>query len=350
MKLLSGFYWPGKDTAQRQSFQSKELDVSQPYAFVNDQTRHYIHLRDHHLALSMSARSKLDQLNPFLRNGMVMPGEIVVVSDGSTHLCTPEETQLMELASQVRGAMIGMTNHESYVMTHNFDLLQSVMSYGSIGIGATTAAWSKHLKALEDLLKQTEALHQKWRAGGVTNDQFFAQRRALFSRMQESLKGIGRFGSGLNSQGKMKQILGISTKSYLHTGDIRGYASKVRGVTKMASAMSKGAYVGVALDVGVGALEIKEACSTGREEECTRAKYVETGKAAGGIFGAWAGGAVATAAGPAICVGLGVVTGGAALAGCVLVAGAGMAWGGGTVGSVIAEDLTFLLYEAVNGR
>ncbi|MDD1967975.1 hypothetical protein NPS29_21865 [Pseudomonas putida] len=324
--------------------------MSQPYAFVNDQLRHYIHLRDHHLALSMSARSKLDQLNPFLRNGMVRPGDVVVVGDGSTSMCTPEETRLMELASQVRGAMIGMSARESSVMTHNFDLLQSFMSYGSIGIGASTAAWSRHLKDLEDLLKQTEALHQRWRAGAMTNDQFFAQRRALFTRMETSLKGIGRYGSGLSNQGKMKQILGISSKSYLHTGDIRGYAGKVRGVSKMASAMSKGAYVGIALDVGVGALEIQKACSTGREEECTRAKYVETGKAAGGIVGSSAGGVVATAAGPAICVGVGVATGGVALAGCVLVAGAVMALGGGTLGSVIGEDLTILLYEAGHGR
>lgn len=146
--------------------------MSQPYAFVNDQARHYIHLLDQHLALSMNARSKLDQLNPFLRNGMVMPGDVVVVSDGPTHMCTPEETLLMQLSFEVRGAMIGMSVHESTVMTHNFDLLQSVMSYGSIGIGASTAAWSRHLKDLEDLLKQTEALHQRWRAGAMTNDQF----------------------------------------------------------------------------------------------------------------------------------------------------------------------------------
>jgi hypothetical protein len=184
----------------------------------------------------------------------------------------------------------------------------------------------------------------------VTNDQFFAQRRALFSRMQESLKGIGRFGSGLNNQGKMKQILGISSKSYLHTGDIRGYASKVRGVTKMASAMSKGTYVGIALDVGVGALEIKEACSTGREEECTRAKYVETGKAAGGIGLAWYGGTVGAAAGESICIGLGAVSGGAVIVGCALVAGAVTALGSGKVGSMIGEGTSTLMYEKVHGH
>ncbi|MFJ3469932.1 hypothetical protein [Pseudomonas sp. NPDC090201] len=324
--------------------------MSQPYAFVNDQPRHYIHLRDHHLALSMSARSKLDQLNPFLRNGMVRPGDVVVVGDGSTSMCTPEETRLMELASQVRGAMIGMSARESSVMTHNFDLLQSFMSYGSIGIGASTAAWSRHLKDLEDLLKQTEALHQRWRAGAMTNDQFFAQRRALFTRMETSLKGIGRYGSGLSNQGKMKQILGISSKSYLYTGDIRGYAGKVRGVSKMASAMSKGAYVGIALDVGVGALEIQKACSTGREEECTRAKYVETGKTVGGIGLAWAGGGAGAGAGTSICVGLGAATGGTAVIGCALVAGAVMAWGGGKAGAMIGEGATTLLYENIHGR
>lgn len=324
--------------------------MSQPYAFVNDQARHYIHLRDQHLALSMNARSKLDQLNPFLRNGMVRPGDVVVVGDGSTNMCTPEETRLMELASQVRGAMIGMSTRESSVMTHNFDLLQSFMSYGSIGTGASTAAWSRHLKDLEELLKQTEALHQRWRAGAMTNDQFFAQRRTLFSRIQGSLKGIGRFGSGLNNQGKMKQILGISSKSYLHTGDIRGYAGKVRSLSKMAGAMSKGTYVGIALDVGAGALEIKEACSTGREEECTRAKYVETGKTAGGIFASMYAGSAGAVAGQSICVGLGVASGGAAIVGCALVAGAVTAWGGGKFGSIAGENLTTLLHGAVHGR
>jgi hypothetical protein len=347
---LSGFHRNGKDIALRHAFHEKEPDVSKTYAFVNDQPRQYIHLRDHDLALPMGARLKLDQLNPMLRNGMVMPGEVVVVSDGPAHMCTPEETMLMQLASEVRGAMIGMSMHESAVMTHNFDLLKSFMSYSSIGIGASTSVWSNHLKELEGLLTQTEALHQRWRAGGMTNDQFFSQRRDLFSSIRTSLKGIGRVGSGLSNKGKTKQILGISSKSYLHTGEIRGYANKVRGVSKMASAMSKGTYVGVALDVGVGALEIQEACSTGREEECTRAKYVETGKTIGGVGLAWVGGQAGASAGTAICLGLGAASGGVALAGCALVGGAVAAWGGGKFGSMAVGGTTTLLYESLHER
>ncbi len=330
------------------SFTQKEPDVSQPYAFVNDEIRIYNHMRDN--LLPASTRAKLDQLNPFLRNGVVMPGEIVVVSEGSTHLCTPEETQLMQLASDVRGALIGVERDASYAMVHNYDMIQSIMSYGSIGIGATTSVWSKYLKELEDLLKQTEALHRRWRASGVTNDEFFAQRRVLFTRIEANLKGIGRFGSGLGRDGKMKRILGISSKSYLHTGEIRGYANNVRGISRLAGALSKGAYVGIALDVGAGALEIKEACSKGREEECTRAKYVETGKTVAGIAGSWAGGTVGTLAGEAVCVGLGAASGGMILAACAVVAGAVTAWGGGKIGSMVGEDSTILLYEEIHGR
>lgn len=44
--------------------------------------------------------------------------------------------------------------------------------------------------------------------------------------------------------------------------------------------------MGLALDVGVTGLEIKESCVTGREAQCRRAKYVETGRLAGGVAGA----------------------------------------------------------------
>jgi hypothetical protein len=338
---------PNSEITVRLPLQSRKLDVSRPYAFVNDQTRHYNYLRDHDLGLSLGAREKLDQLNPFLRNGTVMPGEVVVVSDGPAHMCTPEETQLMQLASEVRGAMIGMTGHDSYVMTQNFDMIQSIMSYGSIGIGASTAAWSQHLKGLEELLRQTETLHKRWRAGAITNDQFFALRKALFSRIEVSLKGIGRFGSGLGNDGKMKRILGISSKSYLHTGEIRDYTRKVRGVSRVASAMSKGTYVGIALDVGAGALEIQEACSAGREQECTKAKYVEGGKTAVGIGLAAVGGTAGTYVAGAVCLAIGIPTGGVGTLACAVIGGAIGAYGGGLAGAHVGELTGQKLYEQI---
>jgi len=324
--------------------------MSSPYVFVNDRPQNYNYLRDHLLAIPVALRPKFDQLNPYLRNNVVMPGEVVVVSDGPSYMCTPEETQLMQLAQGVRMALIGTTNSEAEVMVQNFNVLQSILSYGSIGIGASTGAWTKHLTGLEDLLKDIETLHQRWRSGALTNDQFFAQRRSLFARMETQLKGIGRVGTDLNNRGKMKRILGISSKSYIHTGEIAGYARHVRVVSKMASSMSKGTYVGIALDVGAGALEIQEACAIGREEQCTKAKYVESGKTTGGIALSWLGGTVGATAGPAVCVGLGIPSGGVVTAACALVGGALLAWGGGKLGSMGGEASTTFLYETVYER
>ncbi|WP_341963655.1 hypothetical protein [Pseudomonas sp. RC10] len=329
------------------SLKQEAAPVSKPYAFVNERPQSYHYLRDHLLAIPLGARPKFDQLNPYLNNIVVMPGEVVIVGDGPAHLCTPEETQLMQLAQDVRMSMIGTSGTERGVMVQNFDMLQSIMSYGSIGIGASTGAWNKHLRGVESTLKEIEALHQRWRSGALSNDPFFAQRRTLFARMETHLKGIGRFGTGLNNQGKMKRILGILSKSYLHTGEIADYAKNVRGVSKMAGAMSKGAYVGIALDVGAGALEIKEACSAGREEECSRAKYVEGGKAAVGIGLATVGATAGLYLAGAFCIAIGIPTGGMGTLACAVIGGSVGAYAGGQAGSYFGEQAGEKLFEHI---
>lgn len=267
------------------------------------------------------------------------------MGDDATQMCTPEETELMRLAQDVRLSMIGTGYASSNVMTQNFDLLQSIMAYGSIGVGSSTAAWARHLRELETLLKDTEALHQRWKSAAITNDQFFAQRKALFSKIEKALAGIGRFGSELRNTGKIKKMLGISSKSYLHTGEIAGYARTVKHVAKTANALSKGTYLGIALDVGVGALEIQEACSVGREEECRKAKYVETVKTSLGIGFAGAGGHVGLYAAAAICLAIGVPTGGVGTVACAVIGGAVGAYAGGQVGSSAGEKTGKNFYE-----
>ena len=307
--------------------------MSRPYAFINDEVRDYYQFRDYTLKVPASARAKFDQLNAHLRPHPILPGQVVVMTDGPSHLCTPEENELMMLASDVRLSMVGHDPHSSRVMVQNYDVLQSIMGYGSIGIGSTTGAWSAHLRELEKLLKAVENLMQRWRSGALTNDQFFAQRQVLFTKIETRLQNIGRLGSGLGNQGKIKDILGISTKRFLHTGELRGYAYNVRRISATAKVLSRGTYVGVALDVGVAALEIQEACSLGREDVCTRAKYVESGRAVGGIAGSMLVGGAGAAASGSVCAALGLPSAGTVLIGCAVVFGVAGAIGGGKLGS-----------------
>jgi hypothetical protein len=78
----------------------------------------------------------------------------------------------------------------------------------------------------------------------------------------------------LKNKGPIKKMLGISTKSYLHTGEIKGYAKTLSGVARASKLLKAGTPVGIALNVGSTALEIIEACSVSREDECTEAKYI----------------------------------------------------------------------------
>lgn len=316
-----------------------------PYAFINDEVRDYYEFRDRTLNVPVSARAKFDKLNAHLFAHQILPGQVVVMADSRDVLCTPEEHELMALALNVRMSMVGHDFQSSRIMTRNYDLLQSIMGYGSIGIGSTTGAWSTHLRELESLLKQTEELMKRWRSGALTNDQFFAQRKVVFSKIETRLQNIGRLGSGLDNRGKIKNILGISTKSYLHTGEIRGYAQTVGKISTTAKVLSRGTYVGIALDVGVGAFEIQEACSMGREDVCTKAKYVETGRTAFGIVGSALGGWAGGSSTGALCIALGLPSGGAVTVGCFVVGSIAGAIGGGLVASPHGAETGTVLFS-----
>ena len=321
--------------------------MSKPYAFINDHMATY----DWQKNISVSgakARAKFDVVNGHSLNSFVEPGHLVIVGDDSTQMCTREEEDLMHFARNVNQALISSSYPNNQFMIRDYDLLQSIMSYGSIGIGSSTSAWSKHLSGVEKTLKDIETLHQQLKSGRLTRDLFIAQRQGFFAQLQNHLQGAGRYGTSLRHNTSIKHMLGISTKSYLHSGDIPGYAKRITGISKAARALSKGAYVGMALDVGATALEVQEACSTGREGQCTKAKYVEGGKLAIGLGGAHFGGAVGALAVGAICVGLGIPSGGVVTLGCAIIGGAAGGWGGGKAGSIIGEIAGEQIYSTVS--
>ncbi|HEY0289478.1 MAG TPA: hypothetical protein VGC62_21150, partial [Pseudomonas sp.] len=112
-------------------------------------------------------------------------------------------------------------------------------------------------------------------------------------------------------------------------------------VNNVARKLSKGSVVGIALDLGAGALEIHEACSMGRKEMCTKAKFVEVGKMVVGIPAATAGGYTAAT----LCVRLAGPTRGASILVCGIAAGAAGGWLAGKGGSAFGDFAGTMLYE-----
>ncbi|WP_105746541.1 hypothetical protein, partial [Pseudomonas lurida] len=253
-------------------------------SYINERATDYHSLKSRMMgnALSRSRSDHFDVLNRHLRPGLVAPGQLVIIPDSHSVSCSVEEAWLMRHAEEVR-RHLELNAAAGTAMIANYDLLQSFMANASIGVGSATSAWARHLDEVAQTLEETARLHQRLKDGGLDRAAFVQHRQALFRRLEVQLQGAARFGTGLQGNESLKKVLGISTKRYLHKGEIAGYAQRMREMAQTSRWLSRGTYVGLALDVGVAGLEIKEACVTGREAQCRRAKYVETGRFVGGV-------------------------------------------------------------------
>ena len=310
------------------------------YGYINQQALPYAFLKSQlwHAGL-LQGRDHFDVLNQHLSRGLVRPGELVIVPEAPGAHCTIEEAWLMRHAEEI-SRRLNQDMPLDGAGNKNYDLAQSILGYGSIGIGSATSAWSRHLKEVAHTLEDIEQLHRRLKGGGLDRETFIRQRQQMFGVLDSQLQGAARFGSGLRGNQPLKGTLGISTKSYLHQGEIAGYAQRVRAITQMSQWLKQGTYLGMALDVGVAGLEIKEACVAGREVQCRRAKYVETGRLVGGVSGAAVGGKYGAKLAIRGCrMFLGIAMKGRGELACAIIGGAA---GGQTVGNALSHESALL--------
>jgi len=314
--------------------------MPQPYAFINERQQTPVELKTR-LRLGKHAQAKFDVLNSHIRNVVVLPGQLVIIGDDSTAACTLEESRLMSAAWNIRHSV--MAEGSDTFALHNYDLLQKILGYTSLGIGTAGDAWSRHLQDIGKTLEDIDALHKQSlrQGGGVVRNDFLARRQTLFAKLEAQMRGFARYGTHLRNEGSIKKMLGISTRSYLHTGEINRYAETIARVSKTAKLLKNGTPLGIALSTTVSALEIREACSTGREEQCRKAKYVEVGKLAGGVTGGILGGS----AGSGLCFLVLAPTTGPGSLGCLLIAGGIGGAAGGSLLGMAGEEMGDVLYE-----
>ena len=315
-------------------------------AYINERTFDYHSLKSRFLARSSRpSAEQFDALNLHLRHGLVTPGQMVIVPEDYAVACTLNDAWLMRQAQEIRRGL-ELNSAAGIAVINNYDLLQSLLGYTSLGVGAGSSAWARHLDDVRHTLEEVERLHRQLKSGALDREAFIRQRQGLFQRLETQLKGAARFGTSLQGNKSLKKVLGISTKSYLHKSEIAGYAQRIRSIAQTSHFLGKGTYVGLALDVGVTGLEIKEACMAGREAQCRRAQYVEGGRLVGGVGGAAFGGLFGAKAGRFVCsTFLGVVTKGKGELFCGIVGGFFGGSGIGTPAGKAGADIGDVLYE-----
>ena len=321
--------------------------MSEARSFINPQAQSYESLKAG-TPMSANQRAKFDVLNAHIVNSVVVGGELVIVGDPSTPSCTSHEAYLMAEAAGIHHQLeINGAGVDDFFLD-NYEMLKGLLSHTSMGAGVVSDGWSRYLDAIKRTLEEIEILHREYLKNGTlkARDEFYAKRMALFMKLEGQLNNMAAYGSGLKNKGSVKRALEISTKSYLHTGEIAGYAEKIAGVSKAASLIKKGTYIGLGLDVASTGLSIHHACTFGRSEDCRKAKYVEGVSLVGSTGGSIAGGSIGGFLGGTGCVlFLGVTTGGPGALACTVIGGAvGGAAGGSVVGD-IGEMVGELLYE-----
>ncbi len=250
--------------------------MSEARSFINPQAQSYESLKAG-TPMSANQRAKFDVLNAHIVNSVVVGGELVIVGDPSTPSCTSHEAYLMAEAAGIHHQLeINGAGVDDFFLD-NYEMLKGLLSHTSMGAGVVSDGWSRYLDAIKRTLEEIEILHREYLKNGTlkARDEFYAKRVALFMKLEGQLNNMAAYGSGLQNKGSVKRALEISTKSYLHTGEIAGYAEKIAGVSKAASLIKKGTYIGLGLDVASTGLSIHHACTFGRSEDCRKAKYVE---------------------------------------------------------------------------
>lgn len=254
-----------------------------------------------------------------------------------------EQIEHMQKAkARVDAALEPLTHEEANFLHNHYATIANFSNIADKGIGLAAEPVEKYFEGIEKILKEIQETYKNTylTRGALIGEQFYIRRAQLFKELETLLKvGFLNKAMKLGQYNKIKNALGLSTSSITHrwneTGisDIEGYATHIERAAKYVKAMRYTGYLGIGFS-GLHSLnEIHEACSVGREAECTKKKYTEIGSFALGT----GGGVLAGSGAIPLCVAIGVGTAGVGGLVCTVIAGVGLGYAGSTVGSAVGE-------------
>lgn len=244
--------------------------------------------------------------------------------------------------ARVDAALAPLTHEEANLLHKHYATIANFTSYADTGIGLAADPVGKYFESIEKILKEIQETYKNTyiTRGALIGEQFYFRRSQLFKELEFILKvNFLNKAMKFGEYTKIKNALGLSSSSITHkwneTGisDIEGYATHIERAAKYVKAMRYTGYLGIGFS-GLHSLnEIHEACSVGREAECTKKKYTEIGSFALGT----GGGVLAGGGAIPLCVAIGVGTAGVGGLVCTVIAGVGLGYAGSTVGSAVGE-------------
>lgn len=258
--------------------------------------------------------------------------------------------------ARVDAALEPLTIQEANFLHKNKDTIDLFTSRASTTTGIASEAAGKYFEKIESVLVRIQQAYknQYITSGSLISEQFYVQRRQLFSELDSILTDFTRHKLALQDYPDIKRALGLSTSSITHrwnqTGvaDIEGYATFIEKAAKYVKMMKTAGYVGIALD-GVNKLDkIYEACTVG--SDCEKTTYTEVGSfgmsIGGGVFaGSLASGGASATVCSFVLGALTIEAAGAGMLACGVIFTGAAGYAGGEIGGKLGETLGEKVYE-----
>jgi len=257
---------------------------------------------------------------------------------------------MQKAKARIDAALEPLTHKEANLLHKHYATIANFTSLADTGIGLAADPVGKYFESIEKILKEIQETYKNTyiTRGALIGEQFYVRRSQLFKELESILKvSFLNKAMKFGEYTKIKNALGLSSSSITHkwneTGinDIEGYATHIERAAKYVKAMRYTGYLGIGFS-GLHSLnEIHEACSVGREAECTKKKYTEIGSFTLGTGVGVAGGYLAIP----LCIAIGVGTAGVGGLACSVIAGAGLGYVGSRAGGAFGEWGGEQLYE-----
>ncbi|MFM2748650.1 hypothetical protein B6I74_13810 [Klebsiella variicola] len=266
-----------------------------------------------------------------------------------------EQIAHMQSAKQrIDTALEPLTHQEANFLHNHYGTIANFSNIADKGIGLAADPVGKYFENIEKILKEIQETYKNtyMTRGALIGEQFYVRRAQLFKELERELKvGFLNKAMKFGEYTKIKNALGLSTSSITHkwneTGisDIEGYATHIERAAKYVAAMRYVGYIGIGFSALHSINEINEACSVGREDECTKKKYTEIGTFAGSTGGGILAGGMAVP----LCIAIGVGTAGTGGLVCAVIAGGTLGYVGGGAGGWGGEKVGNTLYNVIEG-
>ncbi len=283
-------------------------------------------------------------------------GSILLVVDPEKQ--DDEQIAHMKAAkARVDAALEPLTIQEANFLHKNKDTIDLFTSRASTTTGIASEAAGKYFEKIESVLTRIQQAYknQYITSGSLISEQFYVQRRQLFSKLDSILTDFTRHKLALQDYPDIKRALGLSTSSITHrwnqTGvaDIEGYATFMEKAAKYVKLMKAVGYVGIALDGANRLDKVYEACTVG--SDCEKAAFTQVGGfSVGTATGIYTSTAVYSGATAACSVVLGALTievGAVGALACGVIVSGAVGYGVGQVGGNVGEFAGEKIYEVV---